>query len=136
MNKLCVKLLEFYINMSLQAGRLVQVVPATHDGNLTVPPKKIQPIWGVIINFEKVQTAVKDSFDGNIAFTTLEVATIVMHSFVASSRHEIAWGSHMASHYTRGSVTTLHDVEGVLGGPLDTSFWALTIPWPRLLARV
>ena len=92
LNTLCVKLLEIYINMSLQPGRLVQVVPATHDGDLTVPPKKIQPIWGVIINFEKVQTAVKDSFDGNTAFTTLEVAMIVMHCFVVSSRHEIAWG--------------------------------------------
>lgn len=86
------KLLEFNVNISLQPGRLVQVVPATHDGDLTVPPKKIQPIWGVIINFEKVQTAVKDSFDGNIAYTTLEVAMNVMHCFVVSSRHDIACG--------------------------------------------
>ena len=33
----------------------------------------------------------------------------------------------MTSHYTRGSVTTLHDVGGVLGRPWDTFFWALTI---------
>ena len=45
-------------------------------------------------------------------------------------------GSHMTSHYTRGSVTTLHDFGGVLGRPLDTFFWALTISWSRLLARV
>lgn len=70
LNMLYVKLLEFYIKLSLQPGRLVQVISATHDGDLTVPPKKIHPIWGVIINFEKVQTAVKDSFDGNTAFTT------------------------------------------------------------------
>ena len=44
--------------------------------------------------------------------------------------------SHMISHYTWGSVTTRHDVGGVLGRPLHTSFWALTIEWSRLLARV
>ena len=32
----------------------------------------------------------------------------------------------MTSHYTRGSVTTLHDFGGALGRPLDTFFWALT----------
>ena len=42
----------------------------------------------------------------------------------------------MTSHYTRGSVTTLHDSGGGLGWPLDTFFWALTISWSRLLARV
>ena len=44
--------------------------------------------------------------------------------------------SHMASHYTWGSVTTLHDLEGVLGQPLDNLCWALTISWSRLLALV
>jgi hypothetical protein len=44
--------------------------------------------------------------------------------------------SHMASHYTWGFVTTLHDFGGVLGRPLDTFFWGLTISWSRLLARV
>jgi hypothetical protein len=45
--------------------------------------------------------------------------------------------SHMTSHYTRGCVTTLHDdFGGVLGRPLDTFFWALTISWSRLLAHV
>ena len=43
---------------------------------------------------------------------------------------------HMASQYTWGPVTTLHDFGGVLGGPLDTFFWALTNSWSRLLARV
>ena len=46
-----------------------------------------------------------------------------------------AW-SHMASHYTWGSVTTLHDFGGVLGRPLNTFLWALTMSWSRLLARV
>ena len=46
-----------------------------------------------------------------------------------------AW-SHMTSHYTWGSVTTLHDFGGVLGRPLDTFFWALTNSWSWLLARV
>ena len=56
---------------------------------------------------------------------------------------EIHWNSiwlrarsHMTSHYTWGSMTTLHDFEGVLGWPLDTFFWALTISWSWLLARV
>ena len=44
--------------------------------------------------------------------------------------------SRMTSHYTRGSVTTPHDLGGVLGRPLDTFFWALTTSWSRLLARV
>jgi hypothetical protein len=44
--------------------------------------------------------------------------------------------SHMTSHYTWGSVTTLRDFGSVLGRPLDTFSWALTISWLRLLARV
>ena len=39
--------------------------------------------------------------------------------------------SHMISHYTWGSVTTRHFTR-----PLDTFFWAPTIPWSRLLASV
>ena len=46
-----------------------------------------------------------------------------------------AW-SRMTSHYTWGSVTTLHDFGGVLGQPLDTLFCALTISWSRVLARM
>jgi hypothetical protein len=42
----------------------------------------------------------------------------------------------MASHYTGGYVTTLHNFGGVLGRPLDTFFWALTISWSQLLVRV
>ena len=41
--------------------------------------------------------------------------------------------SHMTSHYTWGSMTTLHDFGGVLGRPLDTFFWALTMSWSRPL---
>ena len=59
------------------------------------------------------------------------------------ARLEVHWNSiwlrapsHMASHYTWGSVTTLHDFGGVLGRSLDTFFWALTMSWSRLLARV
>ena len=44
--------------------------------------------------------------------------------------------SHMASNYTWGSVTALHDFGGVLGRPLNTFVWALTISWSRLLAHV
>ena len=41
--------------------------------------------------------------------------------------------SHMTSHYTWGSVTTLHNFGGVLGhrGLWTLFFWALTIPWSR-----
>jgi hypothetical protein len=46
---------------------------------------------------------------------------------------EIHWNSiwsrarsHITSHYTWGSMTTLHDFGGVLGQPLDTFFWTLT----------
>ena len=56
---------------------------------------------------------------------------------------EIHWNSiwlrarsHMTSHYTWGSVTTLHDFGGVLGRPLGNFFWTLTISWSQLLARV
>ena len=44
--------------------------------------------------------------------------------------------SHMASHYTWGTVTKLHELGGELGRPLDTFFWALTTAWSRLMARV
>ena len=44
--------------------------------------------------------------------------------------------SHMTSHYTWGSVTTLHDLGGAWDTPFDTFFWALTISLSRLLARV
>ena len=43
-----------------------------------------------------------------------------------------AW-SNMTLDYTWGSVTTIHDFGGVLGRPLDTFFWALTIPCSWLL---
>ena len=38
--------------------------------------------------------------------------------------------------HLRVSLTTLHDLGGVLGWPWDTFFWALAIPWSRLLAHV
>ena len=51
---------------------------------------------------------------------------------------EIHWNSiclraqsQMASHYTRGPMTTLHVFGSVLGRPLDTFFWALTISWSQ-----
>ena len=44
--------------------------------------------------------------------------------------------SHMTSHHSWGSATTIHDFGGVLEQPLDTFFWALTISWSRLLACV
>ena len=44
--------------------------------------------------------------------------------------------SHMTSHYTQGSMTTLHQFGGVLGWSVETFFWAFTISWSRLLGRV
>ena len=41
--------------------------------------------------------------------------------------------SRMTSHYTRGSVTEVHDFGDVLRRPLHTFFWALTIHGSRLL---
>jgi ATP-dependent RNA helicase DOB1 len=38
-------------------------VPITGEVDFTVSVKKIAPVWGVIINFEKIQTAVKETFD-------------------------------------------------------------------------
>ena len=52
---------------------------------------------------------------------------------------EIHWNSirlstwsHVTSHHTWGSMTTLHDFRGVWGWPLNIIFWALTISWSRL----
>jgi hypothetical protein len=42
----------------------------------------------------------------------------------------------MTSHYTVGSTTALHEFGGLLGQPLDTFIWALTISWSWLLAHV
>ena len=68
---------------------------------------------------------------------------ILFHHAWGPAWIEIHWNSirlracsHMTSHYTWGSVTTPHDFGGVLRQPLDTFFWALTISWSRLLARV
>ena len=68
---------------------------------------------------------------------------ILFHHVRGPAQLKIHWSSiwsktrsHMTSHYTRGSVTTLHDFGGALGQPLDTFFWALTISWARLLAHV
>ena len=44
--------------------------------------------------------------------------------------------SHVTSHCTWGSMTTLDVFGGALGQPLGTFFWALTISWSRLLACV
>jgi hypothetical protein len=68
---------------------------------------------------------------------------VLFYQVRGPARMETRWSniwmgarSHMASHYTWGSVTTLHDCGGVLGRPLNTFFWALTISWSRLLACV
>ena len=48
-------------------------------------------------------------------------------------------GNSLNQHSVEGLVTydfTLHDCGSVLGGPLNTFSWALTISWSRLLARM
>ena len=72
------------------------------------------------------------------------LTTMLVYHVWGPSWIEIYWNgiwlrpqSHVTSHCTWGPVTTLlHDCGGVLGRPLDTFFWALTISWSRLLARV
>ena len=68
---------------------------------------------------------------------------ILFYHVWGSAWIEIHWNriwlmarSHMASHYNWGSVTTVNVFGNVLGRPLDTLFWALTISWSRLLDRV
>ena len=68
---------------------------------------------------------------------------ILFHQTCGPAWIEIHWNSiwlrtrsHMTSHYTWESVTTLHDFGGVIERPLNTFFWAQTISWSRLLARV
>ena len=77
--------------------------------------------------------------------TTVDALILFYHVW-GSAWIEIRWHSirlrsrsHTTSHYTWGPATTLHDVGGVLGWDgLWTLpfFWALTISWSRLLARV
>ena len=72
-------------------------------------------------------------------FKTIDLFCFIMcedaHEFM-----EIAFGwqtGHTLLHTTlEGSVTTLHDLGGVLGRLSDPLFWALTISWSRLLAHV
>ena len=80
-----------------------------------------------------------------MALRTLKtIHFILFHHVWGPAQIEIHWNSiwlrawlHMASHYTWGSfVTTLRDFGGVLGRPLNTFFWALTISLSHLLARV
>ena len=58
---------------------------------------------------------------------------ILFHHMWGSTWINIHWNSiwlrvrsHMTSHYTWRSVTTLHDFGGVLERPLDTFFWGST----------
>ena len=51
-------------------------------------------------------------------------------------RNQIWWWLRVGSHHTWGYVTMLYCFGGVLGRPLDTFSWALTISRSRLLARV
>jgi hypothetical protein len=73
----------------------------------------------------------------NLETMALPTLTTVGSSYFTTSENptwiDIHWNSiwsrtrsHVTSHYTRGSVTTLHDFGGVLGRTLDTFFWALT----------
>ena len=69
-----------------------------------------------------------------LSYVSTEWIKIHWNSICLRTRSQMT--SHYTSYYTWGSVTTLHGFGGVLGRPLDTFFWALTISWSRLLARV
>ena len=74
-------------------------------------------------------------------FTT--IFFILFYHVLEPAESERHWNSiwlraqlDMASQYTWDSMTTLHDFGGILERPLGTFFWALTISWSQLLARV
>ena len=67
----------------------------------------------------------------------------LIYSILSCVRTRVHWNSmwlrirsHMTSHCTRGSMTTLHDVGGVLGRHLTIFFRAHTILWSQLLPCV
>ena len=64
--------------------------------------------------------------------TTVDLSYFIMCEDLHWNNIWLRARSHMTSHHTWGSVTTLHDLGGVLGRPLDTFIWALTISWSRL----
>ena len=71
--------------------------------------------------------------------TTVDLFYFVMRKDTHELKFtEIAfgWGPRYIwlSHYTWGSITTLHGFGGALGPPLDTFFWALPISWSWLMA--
>ena len=75
------------------------------------------------------------------ALTTIDLFYFIMREDLHDWKFiEIAFGwetGHiMTSHCTWGSVTTLHDLGGELGRPLETFFGALIMSWSRLLTRV
>ena len=67
------------------------------------------------------------------------LTTVILFYFIMcedSAWIKIHWNSiwlrarsHMTSHYTWWPMTTLHGFGGILGRPLDTFFWALTMSW-------
>jgi hypothetical protein len=68
---------------------------------------------------------------------------ILFYHVCGSTWIEVPWNniwfkvrSHITSHSTWESVTKPHDIGRVLERPLDTFFWAPTLSWLRLLARV
>ena len=74
-------------------------------------------------------------------FTTNELVYLVLFkdpAWIEVIEIAFGWGcGHIWLHnYTWGPVATLHDSGSVLGQPVDTFFWARTISWSRLLARV
>ena len=94
-------------------------------------------------NFSSLSTRLLN-FESSIALRMLTTVDLVYFTMCKDpawiethwNRIRLRTWSHMTSCYTWGPVTTLHDVRGVLGGPLDTFFWAIRILRSRLLARV
>ena len=74
--------------------------------------------------------------------TTVDLLYVIMRedpTYINSTHWSSIWlraRSHMSSHYTWGPVTTFHDFGSVSGTVFGHFFWALTISWSRLLARL
>jgi hypothetical protein len=100
-------------------------------------------LTGIIFNNHLLDVGLTQNQETMALRTLTTVGLFYFYHMWGPAWIEIQWSSiwlrtrsHMAAHDTGGSVTTLHDIGGVLGRPLGTFFWALTISWSRLLVRV
>ena len=101
-------------------------------------------LWSLGLCFKTTSWGRSDTKPGDYGTpNTHNRRFILVYHVWGSAQVEIHWNSiwlsarsHMTSHYSWGSVTTLQDFGSVLGWPLDTFLWPLTISWSRFLGRV